>query len=108
MLNVLCKRNQCVAEVTVPCLAHMEQGPDPVHPEYLSLPYLPGYWGLGLLLALNKDGPVQCSGHLQAVLRIHIHIRMILDSWIRIRVNYIKIIAIILITNTIINFMRKN
>ncbi len=56
----------------VPCLAHMEQGPDPVHPEHLPLPYLPGYWGLRLLLALNKDGPGQCSGHLQAVLRIRI------------------------------------
>jgi hypothetical protein len=49
----------------VPCLAHMEQGPDPLHPEHLPLPYLPGYWGPSLL-ALNKDGPGQCSGHLQA------------------------------------------
>jgi hypothetical protein len=30
------------------------------------LSYLPGYWGLSLLVALNKDGPRQCSGHLQA------------------------------------------
>jgi hypothetical protein len=30
------------------------------------LPYLPGYWGLSLLVALNKDGLGQCSGHLQA------------------------------------------
>jgi hypothetical protein len=29
------------------------------------LPYLPGYWGLGLLLALNKDEPGQWSGHLR-------------------------------------------
>jgi hypothetical protein len=29
-------------------------------------PYLPGYWGLSLLVALNKDGPGQWSGHLQA------------------------------------------
>jgi hypothetical protein len=28
-------------------------------------PYLPGYWGLSLLVALNKDGPGQCSGHMQ-------------------------------------------
>ncbi len=29
-------------------------------------PYLPGYWGFSLLVALNKDGPGQWSGHLQA------------------------------------------
>jgi hypothetical protein len=50
----------------VPCLAHMEQGPGPstlsTHPS----PYLSGYWGLSLLVALKKDGPGQWSGHLQA------------------------------------------
>jgi hypothetical protein len=30
------------------------------------LPYLPGYWGFSLLVALNKDGHGQWSGHLQA------------------------------------------
>jgi hypothetical protein len=30
------------------------------------LPYLPGYWGLSLQVALNKDGPGQWSGHLHA------------------------------------------
>jgi hypothetical protein len=46
----------------VPCLAHMEQGPGPLHPEH----HLPWQWGLSLLAALNKDGPGQWSGHLQA------------------------------------------
>jgi hypothetical protein len=27
--NVLCKRNQCVVHRAIPCLAHMEQEPDP-------------------------------------------------------------------------------
>ncbi len=44
----------------------MEQGPGPLHPEHPPPPYLPGYWGLSLLVALNKDGPGQWSGHLQA------------------------------------------
>jgi hypothetical protein len=38
----------------------------PLHPEAPTPPpYLPGYWGLSLLVALNKDGPGQWSGHLQ-------------------------------------------
>jgi hypothetical protein len=31
-----------------------------------SPPYMPGYWGLSLLVAINKDRPGQWSGHLQA------------------------------------------
>ncbi len=61
------KRSVCCRDV--PCLAQMEQGPGP---STLSTypppppPYLPGYWGLSLLVALNKDGSGQKSGHLQA------------------------------------------
>ncbi len=50
----------------VPGLAHMEQRPGPSTLNTYPLPYLPGYWGLGLLVALNNDGPGQWSGHLQA------------------------------------------
>jgi hypothetical protein len=50
----------------VPCSAHMEQGPGPSTLSTSPPPYLPGYWGLSLLVALNKDGPGQWSGHLQA------------------------------------------
>ncbi len=50
----------------VPCLAHMEQGPGPLHLKHLPPFDLPGYWGLSLPIALNKDGPEQRSGHLQA------------------------------------------
>ncbi len=48
----------------VPCLAHMEQGPGPLH-----LEHLPPAWvlkGFSLPVALKKDGPGQWSGHLQA------------------------------------------
>jgi hypothetical protein len=52
----------------VPCLAHMEQGPDPLHPEHL--PPSLSAWVLGTqsttVVALNKDGPGQWNGHLQA------------------------------------------
>jgi hypothetical protein len=39
----------------VPCLAHMEQGPSPSTLSTSPLPYLPGYWGLGPIVTLNKD-----------------------------------------------------
>jgi hypothetical protein len=60
------EKSMCCRDV--PCLAHLEQGPDPLQPEPLPLPYQPGYWGLKstVLVALNKDGTRQCSGHLQA------------------------------------------
>jgi hypothetical protein len=40
--------------------------PPPPRP-HAPLPYLPGRWRLSLLVALNKDGPGQCSEHLQPV-----------------------------------------
>jgi hypothetical protein len=50
----------------VPCLAHMEQGPDPstqgTRPPPLSAWLL---WKISLLATLNKDGSEQWSGHLQ-------------------------------------------
>ncbi len=59
------ERSVCCRDVC--CLAHIEQAPGPLHPEHLPPPpYLPGYWGLSLLAAFNKDGPGQWSGHLQA------------------------------------------
>ncbi len=52
----------------VPCLAHMEQGPGPLHLEYL--PPSLSAWVLEtqstVLVALIKDEPWQWSGHLQA------------------------------------------
>jgi hypothetical protein len=83
------QKNQCVVET---CLAHMEQEPDPpllsplVRAGCLSplqgadclspfspwggggtpFSYLPGHWRFNLLVAPNKDGPGQCSGHSQA------------------------------------------
>jgi hypothetical protein len=56
------KKSVCCRDV--PCLAHMEQGPGPFTMSTHPPPYLPGYWGLSLLVALNKDG--QWSGYLQA------------------------------------------
>jgi hypothetical protein len=50
----------------VPCLAHMEHGPGPSTLGTYPPPYQPWYWGLSLLAAINKDGPGQWSGHLQA------------------------------------------
>jgi hypothetical protein len=50
----------------VPCMAHMEQGPGPSTLNTYPPPYLPGYRGLTLLVALNKDGLGQWNGHLQA------------------------------------------
>jgi hypothetical protein len=47
----------------IPCLAYVEQEPDPLHPGTRPLSYLPGHWRLSLLVALNKDGSGQCSGH---------------------------------------------
>jgi hypothetical protein len=47
-------------------LAHMEQGPGPSTLSTQPPFYLPGYCGLSLLAAFNKDGPGQWSGHLQA------------------------------------------
>jgi hypothetical protein len=37
----------------------------PLHPEHPPPSSWPGYWGLSLLAAFNKDGPGQWSGHLQ-------------------------------------------
>jgi hypothetical protein len=51
------KKSVCCRDV--PCLAHMEQGPGPSTLSTHHPPYLPGYWGLSLLVALNKDGPGQ-------------------------------------------------
>jgi hypothetical protein len=50
----------------VPCLAHMEQGPSPSTPEHPSPSLSAWILGIRLLVALNKDGPGQRSGHLQA------------------------------------------
>jgi hypothetical protein len=50
----------------VPCLAHLKQGPDPLRPEHLPPSLSAWVLGLSLLVTLNKDGPGQCSGHLQA------------------------------------------
>ncbi len=48
------------------CLAHMEQGPDPLHPGHPPPPlYLRDHWKLILLVAFNKDGSGQCSGQLR-------------------------------------------
>jgi hypothetical protein len=93
-----------------PCLAHMEQGPGPLHPEHLPLPYLPGYWGLSLLVALIKDGPGQWSGHLQAAQprtcgpwKVYVNIvlyfpsRAILSFEMLTQNNYQMIICIVLI-----------
>ncbi len=49
----------------VPYLARMEQGPGPLHPEHLPPSLSAWVVGLSLLVALNKDGPGQCSGHVQ-------------------------------------------
>jgi hypothetical protein len=50
----------------VPYLIYKEQGLGPSALNTYTPPYLPGYWGFTLLVALNKDGPGQWSGHLQA------------------------------------------
>jgi hypothetical protein len=60
------EKSMCCRDV--PCLVHTEQGPDPLHPEHLPTSF--SAWVLGTqstsTVALNKDGPGQCSGHLQA------------------------------------------
>jgi hypothetical protein len=45
----------------IPCLAHMEQEPDPLHPGHPPPPLSAWPLVLSLLVALNKDGPGQCS-----------------------------------------------
>ncbi len=65
MLNVLCKRDQCVAEM-YPAWSIWSRDLAPSTLSTYPPPYLPGYWGLSLLVALNKDGSGQWSGHLQA------------------------------------------
>jgi hypothetical protein len=65
MLNVLCKRDQCVVEI-YPAWPILSRDLAPSTQSTCPLPYLPGYWGRSLLGALNKDGPGQWSGHLQA------------------------------------------
>jgi hypothetical protein len=65
MLDVPCKRDQCVVELY---LAWPIWSRD-LAPSTLSTctpPFLPVYWGLSLLVALNKNRPGQWSGHLQA------------------------------------------
>jgi hypothetical protein len=57
--------NQCVAEM-YPAWPIWSRDLTPSTLSTYPLPYLPRYWGLSLLVALNKDGPGQCSGHLQA------------------------------------------
>jgi hypothetical protein len=50
----------------IPYLAHVEQGPDPLHPGQLPpLSNLPGHWRISLLVTLNKDRPEQWRGHLR-------------------------------------------
>jgi hypothetical protein len=49
----------------VPLLGHMSRDLTLSMQSTSPLPYLSGYWRLSLLLTLNKDGPGQCSGHLQ-------------------------------------------
>ncbi len=60
---MLCKGNQCVAEM-YPAWPIWSRD---LAPFTLSTypPSLYGYWGLSLLVALNKDGPGQCSGYVQ-------------------------------------------
>ncbi len=65
VLNVPCKRNQCVAEM-YPAWPIWSRDLAPSTLSTSPLPFLPGYWGLSLLVALNKDGPGQWSGRLQA------------------------------------------
>jgi hypothetical protein len=43
----------------------MEQGPSPLHPEQPHLSLSAWVMGTCVLVALNKDGPGQWSGHLQ-------------------------------------------
>jgi hypothetical protein len=70
------------------CLAHMEQGPGPLHPGHPPpLPYLPGHWNLSLLVAFNKDGSGQCSGQPQTAQfgicvhrRVYVHIVLYFPS----------------------------
>jgi hypothetical protein len=65
VLNVLCKRDQCVAEI-YPAWPIWSRDLAPSTLSTYPPPYLLGYWELSLLVALNKDGPGQWSGHLQA------------------------------------------
>jgi hypothetical protein len=62
VFNVLCKRNQCVVE-TYPVRLMWSRNLTPSTMAPTPLPYLPGHWRLSLLVALNKDGSGQCSGH---------------------------------------------
>jgi hypothetical protein len=64
VFNVLCKRNQCVVEMYPAWpiwsrdLTPSSQG---TRPSLICLAT-----GVLVLVAINKDGPGQCSGHLQA------------------------------------------
>ncbi len=64
MPNVLCKRNQFVAEM-YPAWPILSRDLAPSTLSTYPPPYQPGYLGLSLLVALNKDGPGQWSGHVQ-------------------------------------------
>jgi hypothetical protein len=50
----------------VPCLAHMEQGPGPLHPRHLPPSLSARVMGTQSTSSLQQDGPGQWSGHLQA------------------------------------------
>ncbi len=57
-------RNQCAAEMYAAWLIWSRDLAASTLGTYPT-PYLPGYWGLSLLVALNKDRLGQCSGHVQ-------------------------------------------
>ncbi len=64
VLYAMLDKSVCCRDI--PCLAHVEQELDPLHPWHPPLSYLPGHWRFSLLVALNKDGSGQCSGHPRA------------------------------------------
>jgi hypothetical protein len=73
MLNVLCKRDWCVVEMYLPCLAQEEQGSGHLHPQHLPLPHLPGggdsvYWQPSRRMDLDSEVEIRSLPNTNPVL----------------------------------------